>query len=91
MMIENLDHFTLRVAENMLPVLLDFYTRVLQLRDGDRPAFSFAGHWLYAGENAVGRLETQKPRRTGLLTVLLDFLELLKTCSWRRIGDSNPG
>ena len=34
------------------------------------------------------RLETQKPRRAGLLTVLLDFFELLKTCSWR-IGHSH--
>ena len=41
--------------------------------------------------NTVGRLETQKPRRTGLLAVLLDFLRLLKTGSWRRGGDSNPG
>jgi len=61
MQVEHIDHFTLRVAENMLPPLLDFYTRILQLREGNRPAFSFAGHWLYAGEKAVVHLAGNAP------------------------------
>jgi len=56
MKVEHLDHFTLSVAENRLPLLLDFYTRILQLHEGNRPAFSFAGHWLYAGGKAVVHL-----------------------------------
>src|SRR6218665_505382 len=48
MHVQHIDHFTLRVQEAQLPALLDFYVRVLRLREGDRPSFSFPGHWLYA-------------------------------------------
>lgn len=61
MKVEHIDHFTLRVSEDMLPPLLDFYTRVLQLREGDRPAFPFLGHWLYAGDRAVVHLAGNAP------------------------------
>ena len=34
----------------------DFYVRVIGLRVGDRPPFSFAGYWLYLGDQAVVHL-----------------------------------
>jgi len=61
MKVEQIDHFTVRVAESRLPQLLDFYTRILQLREGKRPAFSFAGHWLYAGDKALVHLAGNEP------------------------------
>ena len=56
-----IDHFTLRVAPAALPDLLHFYTRVLSLRDGPRPAFAFPGHWLYAGDSALVHLAGIEP------------------------------
>ena len=46
--LQRIDHFTLSVAPQGLPALLDFYTRVLTLQPGPRPPFHFPGHWLYA-------------------------------------------
>src|SRR6218665_788960 len=71
MRVAQIDHFTLRVDQDMLPVLLDFYSRVLQLRAGARPAFSFPGYWLYAGDQAlvhlVGNAPGGEPATTDLL------------------------
>lgn len=61
MRLEHIDHFTLRVAAARLPELLDFYTRVLGLREGDRPAFDFPGHWLYAKGQALVHLAGNEP------------------------------
>lgn len=61
MQLTQLDHFTLRVSPQQLPELLDFYTRVLRLPEGDRPAFPFPGHWLYAGGQAVVHLAGNQP------------------------------
>ena len=76
-----IDHFTLRVAPSALPELLHFYTRVLSLRDGPRPAFSFPGHWLYAGESAVVHLAGIEPasgadEEPGRATGKLDHVSL---------------
>ena len=43
----NLDHVTLRTAD--LEGTRSFLERVLDLKSGYRPAFSFPGYWLYAG------------------------------------------
>ena len=61
MNISRIDHFTLRVAPAALPGLLDFYSRVLGLREGDRPDFAFPGHWLYASDKAVVHLAGNAP------------------------------
>ena len=52
----HIDHFTLSVAPEALPALLDFYTQVLPLNEGARPAFAFPGHWLYAEGRAIVHL-----------------------------------
>ena len=61
MQVTQLDHFTLRVSPRELPELRVFYTRVLQLSEGERPAFPFPGHWLYAGGQAVVHLAGNQP------------------------------
>src|SRR6218665_3469665 len=61
MHVQHIDHFTLRVQEAQLPALLDFYVRVLRLREGDRPSFSFPGHWLYARQQALVDLAGNAP------------------------------
>lgn len=56
-----LDHVTLHTAR--LSELTDFYARVLGLRPGKRPPFSFAGTWLYCGDRAALHLvEAARPK-----------------------------
>jgi catechol 2,3-dioxygenase-like lactoylglutathione lyase family enzyme len=45
--IQALEHVTIRCAQ--LQRTRDFYVDLLGLRDGERPAFPFRGHWLYLG------------------------------------------
>ena len=46
MQVRHLDHFTLRTSR--LAQTRDFYEQVIGLQPGPRPAFAFAGAWLYA-------------------------------------------
>jgi catechol 2,3-dioxygenase-like lactoylglutathione lyase family enzyme len=61
MTLHRIDHFTLRVQPHELPALHRFYTAVLGLREGERPAFSFPGHWLYAEGQPVVHLAGNAP------------------------------
>lgn len=54
MNVEKLDHVNIRT--NQLSVMIDWYTNVLGLKQGDRPDFSFNGAWMYASGNAVVHL-----------------------------------
>ena len=54
MPITHLNHVNLRTTQ--LDTLVAWYTRVLGLVNGPRPAFPFAGAWLYAGDTAVVHL-----------------------------------
>lgn len=51
MPIGRLDHVNLRTTD--APRLAAFYQRVLGLKPGKRPDFSFKGAWMYAGDHAV--------------------------------------
>lgn len=54
MAIEALDHFTIVVSD--LERSRDFYVKILDLRDGERPAFEFPGAWLYCGRTPIVHL-----------------------------------
>lgn len=54
MRIEQLNHVSLRTTQ--LDTMIDWYTKVLGMRIGDRPNFSFPGVWMYAGDNAAVHL-----------------------------------
>jgi catechol 2,3-dioxygenase-like lactoylglutathione lyase family enzyme len=69
--------------------LVDWYTRVLGMPAGDRPAFPFPGAWLYMGDQAVIHLVgvDSLPEHKGMLklehfafnaTGLRDFLARLE-------------
>lgn len=45
-----LNHFSIRTTD--LDASRRFYSDVLGLTDGPRPAFPFAGHWMYRGDHA---------------------------------------
>jgi len=46
-------HYNLRAPRELLDRLRTFYTEVVGLKVGVRPAFRSYGYWLYAGEQAV--------------------------------------
>ena len=48
MTISGLDHFNIRAKD--LSAMRDFFVDVIGLTEGDRPNFTFSGHWLYAGD-----------------------------------------
>ena len=54
MPIEKLNHVNIRT--NRLDAMTSWYTRVLGLRNGQRPDFPFPGVWLYAGDTAAVHL-----------------------------------
>lgn len=45
--VQALEHVTIRCAN--LKRTRDFYVELMGLTEGDRPAFSFRGYWLYLG------------------------------------------
>lgn len=49
MPISRLGHYSVRTSQ--LAASVQFYTRVLGLREGFRPAFDFPGAWLYNGDD----------------------------------------
>ena len=51
MALERMEHLAIR-TDNLKPTV-DFYTKVVGLREGPRPEFGFPGHWLYLGDTAV--------------------------------------
>lgn len=60
MPLERLDHVNVRTAR--LGAMMDFYQRVVGLKLGERPPFSFSGAWLYLNDQAVLHLvEVESP------------------------------
>ncbi len=58
------DHVNVRVTEQ--EAVRDFLMKVLDLRVGPRPAFSFPGYWLYLGDQPVVHLAPRdKPGEVG--------------------------
>jgi catechol-2,3-dioxygenase len=53
MSIVGFSHYNLRAPRELLDRLRIFYTEVVGLKVGVRPAFRSYGYWLYAGEQAV--------------------------------------
>jgi len=53
MRVVSFSHYNLRAPRELLDRLRAFYTEVVGLEVGVRPAFRSYGYWLYAGEQAV--------------------------------------
>ncbi len=53
-MLTGLEHYAIRTTK--LEETKNFYVDLLGLNDGDRPDFSFPGHWLYLGDHALVHL-----------------------------------
>ena len=51
LVMKRLDHVNVRTAN--VDGMCDWYQRMLGLKTGPRPGFSFPGAWLYAGDDAI--------------------------------------
>jgi catechol 2,3-dioxygenase-like lactoylglutathione lyase family enzyme len=49
-----MEHYNIHTTK--LAETVDFYTRVLGMKNGDRPPFDFPGAWLYIGDTPVVHL-----------------------------------
>ncbi len=74
MLVHHLNHYTLKCAERDLDAVRTFYTSVLGLVEGPRPAFSFAGHWLYSGAQPIVHLAALLDERAPPATGPLDHI-----------------
>ncbi len=54
MEIAKLDHVNIRTTQ--LDTMIEWYTTILGLKSGKRPAFPFGGAWMYAGDQALVHL-----------------------------------
>jgi catechol 2,3-dioxygenase-like lactoylglutathione lyase family enzyme len=69
-MLLGLDHVNLRTHD--VQMLQAFYVDVLGLRVGPRPAFSFAGAWLYCGDSPAVHLVKVADRRRPSTDIALE-------------------
>jgi catechol 2,3-dioxygenase-like lactoylglutathione lyase family enzyme len=74
MHVHQLNHFTLRCRAEDLADLKTFYGTVLGLEEGARPAFPFAGHWLYSEGQPIVHLAVLVEEKTGPPTGHLDHI-----------------
>ena len=68
MAVLGMNHFT--VLTDDVPATVEFYARLVGLRDGPRPDLGFPGAWMYAGEDAVLHIvggKTREQLRPGVI------------------------
>jgi len=68
MSVSGMNHFTILTDDVVRTV--DFYSKLLGLRDGPRPNLGFPGAWLYAGDDAILHVVGGIPRerlRSGVI------------------------
>ena len=51
-----IDHVNVSVPSARLPEMLEFYTHIVGLREGERPSLPFPGYFLYSAESPVAVL-----------------------------------
>lgn len=54
MLVRGFDHFTIRTSK--LKETRDFFIQLLNLKEGQRPSFQFAGYWLYLEDQPIFHL-----------------------------------
>ena len=71
MAVLGMNHFT--VLTDDVPATVEFYGRLMGLRDGPRPDLGFPGAWMYAGDDAVLHIVGGK-RREQLRAGVIDHM-----------------
>ena len=85
--VERLDHYTIRTED--LDATRRFYTEILGLSVGARPAFTFPGLWLYQGGNPlvhVVGVEPESVARADDGTGRLDHVAFMLRLSVSNVG-----
>lgn len=59
-----IDH--INIVANDLEAMRDFLVNLLGVTEGERPAFSFPGYWLYDGEEPIIHLNPPRPGTPGV-------------------------
>lgn len=80
MSITGFNHYNLRAPRPLLERLRAFYTEVVGLRDGPRPAFRSFGYWLYIGAHDVLHLSECPPDEVCATNVRTTFDHVAFTC-----------
>jgi catechol 2,3-dioxygenase-like lactoylglutathione lyase family enzyme len=84
--ITQLHHVNIHTAD--VARLVDWYTRVLGMPAGARPAFPFPGAWLYMGDQAVIHLVgvDELPKHDGMLQLEhFAFNAVSRSFSWNSV------
>ncbi len=81
MALKGFSHYNLRASVELMDELKDFYTRVVGMREGDRPPFKSAGYWLYIGDIPVLHLVETLPGQSCPPHVSSTFDHVALTCS----------
>ncbi len=100
-MMKRLEHVNVRTAD--VDGMVEWYGRMLGMRTGPRPGFSFPGAWLYAGDQPVIHLVGREARpgaadidlriehfalsATGLAELVARAKEAGERCDVRRVPD----
>lgn len=79
MALGRLDHVTIRTRPEALGAVRDFYVEVLGLEEGERPPFTFPGHWLYVGGRPVVHLAGREGLEAGTDTGGIDHVAFSAT------------
>jgi catechol 2,3-dioxygenase-like lactoylglutathione lyase family enzyme len=69
-----LNHFTIRCKPDDLPMLVDFYGKVLDLQTGERPTMPRPGYWLYNEGRPIVHLYASLDERECGATGALDHI-----------------
>jgi catechol 2,3-dioxygenase-like lactoylglutathione lyase family enzyme len=83
MNVTGFSHYNLRAPRELLDVLRDFYTDVVGLKAGKRPAFQSFGYWLYAGTQDVLHLSESAPGEVRPVTPSTTFDHAAFNCTGR--------
>jgi catechol 2,3-dioxygenase-like lactoylglutathione lyase family enzyme len=79
MALGGLDHVTIRIGSDRLGPVRDFYVDVLGLDEGERPPFTFPGHWLYLGGRPVVHLAGREGLEASADTGCIDHVAFSAT------------
>lgn len=81
MPVTGFNHYNLRASREMLDQLKAFYCDVVGLTEGERPAFSSFGYWLYAGDQDVLHLSEAAPDEIRQAHVATTFDHVAFSCT----------
>lgn len=81
-----LHHYTIRCTPHELPLLVNFYTRVMRLKVGARPEIPAPGAWLYADGQPIVHLYAHLSEPQSTTQTTTGHVDHISFCS-RDLGE----